>query len=232
MTQRVIEITSPFFVPEQRLLAGERIEDIFGRSAPLALEIGCGIGDFVVQLAERHPGTNFLAIDIYNKGCLRTCRRAEAAGLKNVRVMRIEARWLLTTHLLPESLSSVYINCPDPWPKKRHRRRRLVDSSFLRLLLGYLRPEGELFFASDFPDYSEEVAALVAQAPGWRNRLPEPVATTLPGYPISKYMRRFLDLGQPIYHVHACRDGAAISGSATAPELIPGFRMPLRVYGT
>jgi tRNA (guanine-N7-)-methyltransferase len=231
MTQRVIEITSPFFVPEQRLLSGERIEDIFGRTAPMALEIGCGIGDFVVQLAGRDPGTNFLAIDIYNKGCFRTCRRVEGAGLTNVRVMRVEARWLLTTHLLPESLSSVYINCPDPWPKKRHRRRRLVDGSFLRTLLPYMRPGGELFFASDFPDYAEDVSAFVEETPGWRSRLGEPVVTALPEYPISKYMRRFLDLGQPIYHVHACRD-SVVPADMAAPELTPGFRMPLRVYGT
>lgn len=230
MTQRMIEITSPVFIPEQRLLAGEGPAEIFGNKAPLALEIGCGIGDFVVQLAARQPAANFLAIDIYNKGCLRTCRRVETAGLGNVRVMRIEARWLLTRHLPPESLSAVYINCPDPWPKKRHRGRRLVGPDFLRLLSGYMRPGGELFFASDFPDYAADVGRAVEELPGWRSCLPGPVATALSGYPVSKYMRRFLDLGQPIYHVHARRDGA-LREVPSPPELRPGFRMPMGVLG-
>lgn len=227
MTQRMIEITSPVFIPEERLLSGEKIEEMFEGDSPLALEIGCGIGDFVVQLAARHPETNFLAIDIYNKGCLRTCRRIEKAGLGNVRVMRAEVRALLTRFVSPETLSAVYINCPDPWPKKRHRRRRLVDETFLRLLLKYLRPGGELFFASDFADYAGDVGELVKDLPGWRSTLPARVATTLPDYPVSKYMRRFLDLGQPIYHVHARRDLAVHPEHLLSPGLAPGFRMRL-----
>lgn len=226
MTQRMIEITSPLFIAEERLLAGERPPEIFG-GGPLALEIGCGLGDFVTEMAARHPETTFLAVDIYNKGCFRTCRKAETAGLRNIRVMRMEARWLLARWLPPESLSAVYINCPDPWPKKRHRRRRLVNADFLAALLGHMKPEGEFFFASDFRDYALDVAELIDALPGWRSLLEPTFSEILPDYPRSKYMRRFLERGEPIFHVRARRDPSAQLEPTAPPPLQPGFRMPL-----
>ncbi|OGR36280.1 MAG: tRNA (guanosine(46)-N7)-methyltransferase TrmB, partial [Desulfuromonadales bacterium GWD2_61_12] len=154
MTQRVIPIESPRFVQPAEFAAAANLADLFPDNRPLALEIGCGIGDFMVQLAARHPAINFLAIDIYNQGCLKTCRRLDAAGLANVRVMRIEARQLLVEGGGRQSLEAVYINCPDPWPKKRHRGRRLLNAAFLQMLLYFLKPQGELFFATDFSDYA------------------------------------------------------------------------------
>jgi tRNA (guanine-N7-)-methyltransferase len=95
MTQRIIPITSANFIagrtPDQPL----DLQAIFGNNQPLALEIGCGTGHFVLERARKQPGTNFLAIDIYNKGCLKTCKKIDEAGVQNVRVMRVEARWLL-----------------------------------------------------------------------------------------------------------------------------------------
>ena len=142
MTQRIIPITSPNFIagrtPDQPL----DLLTIFGNSQPLALEIGCGTGHFVLERAQKQPETNFLAIDIYNKGCLKTCKKIDEAGVQNVRVMRVEARWLLENGLATESLSAVYINCPDPWPKKRHRNRRLVNKDFMITMAHYLTPGG------------------------------------------------------------------------------------------
>ncbi len=227
MTQRMIEITSPLFIPEKRLLEGERPAEIFG-PGPLCLEIGCGLGDFVVELAARHPEKTFLAIDIYNKGCLKTCAKAEAAGLGNIRVMRMEARWLLSRHLPLERLSAVYINCPDPWPKKRHRRRRLVNAAFLASLLPHMRPDGEFFFASDFHDYALDVADAVDALPGWESCLDPPCTEHLPGYPLSKYMRRFLEKGEPIHHVQARRVPGLVTAQTKTPTLRPGFRVPLQ----
>ncbi|NCP02232.1 MAG: tRNA (guanine-N7)-methyltransferase, partial [Deltaproteobacteria bacterium] len=109
-------IRSPLFTSAARLDKITDLRELFDPSQPLCLEIGCGIGDFVVQLAARHPDKNFMAIDIFNQGCLKTCTRLENAGLSNVRVVRTEARSLLLKHLPPQSLSALYINCPDPWP--------------------------------------------------------------------------------------------------------------------
>lgn len=222
MVQRVIPIVSPRFVSEPQLAAAGAAA-LFGGQRPLALEIGCGIGDFILQLARSQPHTDFLAIDIYNKGCLKTCRKLDAAALDNVRVLRLEARHLLTSYLERDSLSAVYINCPDPWPKLRHRERRLVNADFLRLLLYYLRPGGELFFSTDFADYAEEVATLPPQLPGFHNCLGTPFATELAGYPLSKYMRRFLDLGQPIFYQHLRK--VEDFRAEVPPELTQGFRL-------
>jgi tRNA (guanine-N7-)-methyltransferase len=224
MTQRTIEITSPIFLPE---------EDIppcgpgaaFPVERPLILEVGCGIGDFIVQLAERNPSINYLAIDIYNKGCLKTCKKVEAAGLDNVRVMRAEARYLLTRYLAPESLIAIYINCPDPWPKKRHRQRRLVNPEFLSLALHYLQPGGEFHFSTDFADYAESVANALAEAPGFRNCLPVPIALERPGYFLSKYMRRFLEQGQPIHFIHHRKREDLRLEALPLPLIGPGFRL-------
>jgi len=228
--QRVIEITSPVFLPEAELPAAGPAA-AFAVERPLALEIGCGIGDFIIQLATQHPERNHLAIDIYNKGCHKTCKKVEAAGLDNVRVMRIEARYLLTRHLQAESLAAIYINCPDPWPKKRHRGRRLVNADFLRTALYYLQPGGDFFFSTDFADYAEDVAGLFPTVAGYRNRLAEPYALALHGYPLSKYMRRFLDLGQPIHFVHQQREPQAAVGTVAPPPVLPGFRAAWSMAG-
>jgi tRNA (guanine-N7-)-methyltransferase len=227
MTQRMIEITSPSFIPETLLSSGGGPDRFFDRESPLALEIGCGIGDFIVQLAQRQPETNFLAIDIYNKGCFKTCKKVDASGLKNVRVLRLEARYLMARYLSPGSLSAIYVNCPDPWPKKRHRQRRLVGEDFARMALHYLRPGGDFHFTTDFADYAEAVAEIFLRLPEYRNCLEAPMALSLPGYPLSKYMRRFLDQGLPIHFLHYRKKEGLQLEATYSPALQPGFRVPL-----
>lgn len=225
MTQSMIEIKSPYFLKEEDLTSPADFSAIFGNHNPLALEIGCGIGDFMAQLAASSPERNFLAIDIYNKGCNKTCNRLELEGLTNVRVMRIEARYLLSRFLIPGCLTAVYINCPDPWPKKRHLKRRLVNRLFLQSLLHYLQPEGELFFSSDVADYTHAVAAHLKQVDGFDNMLTAPVVHEIPGYPLSKYMRRFLALGQQIHFLHHRRNPLHVCVATPPPSAQRGFRI-------
>lgn len=225
MTQRIIPITSANFIADRVLDTPPDWGAIFGNRHPLALEIGCGTGHFIVEQSLCQPDVNFLAIDIYNKGCLKTCAKIDAAGVRNVRVMRVEARWLLEKGLQPESLAAVYINCPDPWPKKRHRGRRLVTREFLIFLAHYLEPGGELFFSTDFPDYAEQVASSLRHLAGYSNLLSTDWADAIPGYPISKYMQRFLDRGQPLYFIHYRRDAAIPRRELPAPEVARGFRI-------
>ena len=224
MTQRIIEISSPAFVRSAQLNSPADLSKQFTQQQPLALEIGCGTGHFVVEMAARHPEMNFLAIDIYNKGCFKTCKKADALGLTNVRVMRIEARNLLENYLEKEGLATVFINCPDPWPKKRHRNRRLVNQVFLHSLLHYLEPEVNFHFSTDVPDYAEQVAELIPTAEGYHNVLAAPWVTDLPDYPISKYMQRFLDLGQPIHYIHLQRSRDLNIETLPEPVLASGFR--------
>jgi tRNA (guanine-N7-)-methyltransferase len=231
MTQRIIPITSPNFIagrtPDQPL----DLQSIFGNSQPLALEIGCGTGHFVLERAQKQPGTNFLAIDIYNKGCLKTCKKIDEAGVQNVRVMRVEARWLMDQGLQPESLSAVYINCPDPWPKKRHWSRRLVNREFLLNLAQHLAPGGDFFFSTDFDNYAQSVAEQIRDLNGYRNMLQEEWTHHLPDYPISKYMQRFLDKGQQIYYMHYQRDAGVPRQLLPSPPVRRGFRFDWQKVG-
>jgi len=215
-------ITSPIFIPEARLKDAGSFHVLFGNNKPLALEIGCGIGDFVVQIAARHPEKNFIAIDIFNQGCRQTCSRIERSELTNILMMRIEARYLMHKYLGKDSLQDIYINCPDPWPKKRQRKRRLLNQDFLDLSLYCLQDRGELNFCTDFADYGESAAELLSQEQRFENLAPTPYTHDLGSYPISKYMQRFLDLGQPIY---SCRYRKKPGLKIEEPRLSKGFRL-------
>jgi tRNA (guanine-N7-)-methyltransferase len=203
MTQSFIHIESPNYLRAPELATPADWPALFGNDHPLALEIGCGIGDFIVKTAADHPDRNFIAIDFYNKGCYKTCRRIDAAGLTNVRVLREEARQFIVERIAKESLAAVYINCPDPWPKKKHRKRRLVNRHFLEFLAEYLAPGADFFFATDFDDYGLDVAGMMPGIEGLENRLtPDLYRHELEGYHLSKYMRKFMAEGKRIYFVH------------------------------
>ena len=206
--QRVIPIVSPSFIREDNLPQPGDWGAVFGNDHPLALEIGCGIGDFVARTAGKHPDWNFIAIDFYNKGCLKTCSKVDREGLSNVRVARVEARQFITERIPPGSLRAVYINCPDPWPKAKHRKRRLVNREFVLFLREFLMPGGELHFATDFDDYGLDVAGNMTQVEGMENLLaPDLYRHELEGYHLSKYMRKFIAEGKRIYFVHYRKTG-------------------------
>ncbi|HZV80780.1 MAG TPA: tRNA (guanosine(46)-N7)-methyltransferase TrmB [Geobacteraceae bacterium] len=201
--QTMIEITSPLFLRPEVLESPIDWHKAFGNGNPLALEIGCGIGDFIAKTAADRPEINFIAIDYYNKGCDKTCRRLEKLGLTNVRVLRVEAREFIATHIPEGSLAAVYINCPDPWPKKRHRKRRLVSSGFLEFLHPYLASGADFHFATDFEDYGQDVAEFMPAIAGFTNLLkPDLYRHELEGYHRSKYMLKFMAEGKRIHFVH------------------------------
>ena len=199
----LIPITSPRFIEPELLTTLPDWSQIFGNQNPVALEIGSGMGDFVAQMAVLHPDWNFIAIDYYNKGCLKTCKRIDKAGLDNVRVVRDEARAFLERCIPPESLRAVIINCPDPWPKQRHRKRRLVNTDFVNFLGGFMRPGADFYFATDFDDYGLDVADLMPKVDRFVNVLaPDHYRHELEGYPLSKYMLKFMGEGKRIYFVY------------------------------
>lgn len=207
--QSFIHIDSPFFLRTHELVSPVNWPQVFGNSHPLVLEIGCGTGDFVVKTAEDHPDRNFIALDYYNKGCFKSCRRIERHGVTNVRVLRVEARQFITEQLALESLAAVHINCPDPWPKKRHRKRRLVNRQFVEFLRPYLAPGGDFYFATDFDDYGIDVAEFMPHVAGMVNMLaPDPYRYELAGYHLSRYMEKFMAEGKKIHFVHYRKEQA------------------------
>jgi tRNA (guanine-N7-)-methyltransferase len=201
--QSFIHIESPNYIKSEQLSSPADWGSIFGNDHPLALEIGCGIGDFVLKTALDLPDTNFIAIDFYNKGCYKTCRRIDRHGVSNVRILREEARQFIAERIPQEGLSAVYINCPDPWPKKKHRKRRLVNRQFMEFLRPYLAPDADFFFATDFDDYGIDVAGMLTGVDGYCNMLvPDLYRHALEGYHLSKYMLKFMAEGKRIYFIH------------------------------
>jgi tRNA (guanine-N7-)-methyltransferase len=206
--QRVIPIESPNFLREEELPQPVDWRAVFGNDNPLALEIGCGVGDFVAKTAQEHPDWNFIALDYYNKGCLKTCKRIDGLGLTNVRVLRAEARQFAAERLTPGSLTAVYINCPDPWPKQRHRKRRLVQRPFVDFMDEFLLPGGHFYFATDFDDYGRDVADFMTEVTGYVNQLePDTYRHDIPGYHRTKYMRKFMAEGKDVFFVHYRKSG-------------------------
>lgn len=127
----------------------------FGRDAPRILEIGSGIGDTAVQLAQENPGDDFIAADVHTKGIARTLMLIEEHGLTNLRVLHGDAMDLLTQRLPAAALDRVLVFFPDPWPKYRHNKRRLVREDFTDALVTVLRPGGVVHLATDDRDYAD-----------------------------------------------------------------------------
>ncbi|WP_229904692.1 tRNA (guanosine(46)-N7)-methyltransferase TrmB [Lentzea cavernae] len=130
----------------------------FGRSAPVLLEIGSGMGETTSQLVAAAPELNYVAAEVYKPGLAQLLLRAEhLGGLDNLRVLRGDAVDLLTDHIAPASLHGVRIFFPDPWPKKKHHKRRLVQPEFVSLVASRLEPGGVLHLATDWEHYAEQM---------------------------------------------------------------------------
>jgi len=141
----------------------------FGRSAPVVLEIGSGMGETTSRLAAAVPDRNYLAAEVYQPGLAQLMMRAEDLGLTNLRLLRGDAVIMLTNHVEPDSLSEVRLYFPDPWPKMRHHKRRIVQSSFAALVASRLVPGGRFHMATDWEHYAEHMLAVCTAEPLLRN---------------------------------------------------------------
>jgi tRNA (guanine-N7-)-methyltransferase len=141
----------------------------FGRSAPVVLEIGSGMGETTAKLALAAPDRNYLAVEIYQPGLAQLMMRAEDLSLTNLRLLRGDAVILLTDHIAPDSLTEVRLYFPDPWPKKRHHKRRIVQPSFASLVASRLVPGGRFHMATDWEHYAGHMLAVCSAEPLLRN---------------------------------------------------------------
>ena len=171
---------------------------LFGRSAPLVLEIGFGMGETTAQIAAAHPELDFLAIDVHVPGVGGLLKLIEAGQLGNLRVMRHDAVEVVRTMLSPGQLHGVHVYFPDPWPKARHHKRRLLQAPFVALLASRLQAGGYFHCATDWEPYAEQMlevlggeaqlhntATAFAERPAWR--------------PATKFERRGLRLGHGVW---------------------------------
>jgi tRNA (guanine-N7-)-methyltransferase len=142
---------------------------LFGRDAPRTVEIGFGNGENLLSLAATDPGRDFLGIEVHRPGVGRLLRSLEARSLTNVRIICHDAVEVLGRQIPPQWAQEILILFPDPWPKKRHHKRRLVQRPFAELLLNALARGGELRLATDWQPYALEMLAMLSALPGLRN---------------------------------------------------------------
>lgn len=190
-----------FAVPE-----GEGFLDLralFGTDAPVVLEIGFGTGTSTLAMAEADPGTRVLAADVYTPGAATLLLGLEERGLENVRVLVGDGRHLLTDRIAPASLAGVRVYFPDPWPKGRHHKRRLVDAPFAALVADRLAPGGLLHCATDWEPYAEQMMAVLSAEPGL---VLEELSRERPAWrPVTRYEARGLERGHRVTDLFARR---------------------------
>jgi len=171
---------------------------LFGRTAPLVLEIGFGMGEATVEMAAAQPDLDLLAVDVHTPGLGGLLRDVEARGLTNVRVADGDANALLPM-LAASSVHEMRIFFPDPWPKRRHWKRRLVDEAFLSLAAERLVPGGRVHVATDWPHYADWVRRLVAGHPSYD------LVDSVPWRPRTRFEVIGIDAGRPAIDVVAVR---------------------------
>ncbi len=177
-------------------------EKIFERRAPLVLEIGFGDGESLAVMSRADPQLNYLGIEVHRPGIGHLLLRAEAWALTNLRIMRADAVEVLERRLPDASLYRVQIFFPDPWPKVRHHKRRLIRPSFITLLARKLEPAGRLHIATDCEDYAHCILELLSAAPEWVNTVPEHGFTPRPAYrPPTKFEQRGRRLGHDVWDI-------------------------------
>lgn len=142
----------------------------FGRSAPLVLEIGPGMGESTAALAAAAPDVDHVAVEVFEPGLAQLLMRVTDAGLTNVALLRGDALALLRAGVPEDSLDGVRIFFPDPWPKRRHRKRRLVQPDVAALVASRIRVGGTLHLATDWADYATQMLAVCSAEPRLRNR--------------------------------------------------------------
>ncbi|WP_456476391.1 tRNA (guanosine(46)-N7)-methyltransferase TrmB [Oceanithermus sp.] len=188
-------------------------EALYGRTGPWVLEIGFGDGRFLVELARLHPEWNLLGAEVAPASVSRALRRLKREGVAQARLFRGDARFLLRNLVGPRALERVYVNFPDPWPKKKHAERRLLQVPFFRLLSTRLAAGGALLLTTDHPEYYEFATAEARASGLFEVRPGPPPPETLR----TKYARKWLDQSRPIFH-------AAFVKTAEADEAFPPIR--------
>jgi tRNA (guanine-N7-)-methyltransferase len=133
------------------------LQELFGRAAPKVLEIGFGMGETTAAIAEAHPGIDYLGIEVHTPGVGSLLKLVGEGGLRNVRIVQHDAVEVLRDMIAPGALDGIHIFFPDPWPKKRHHKRRLIQPPLVSLLASRLRPGGYLHLATDWEEYAQQM---------------------------------------------------------------------------
>jgi len=173
---------------------------VFGRSAPKILEVGSGMGETTAAIAQAMPECDFLAIEVHAPGVGSLLKHIDSLGLTNVRVVQRDAVEVVEHMIAPGALAGVHVFFPDPWPKKRHHKRRLLQPTFAHALATRLAPGGYLHVATDWEDYASSVLATLDAEPLLENTARD--YAPRPAYrPPTKFERRGIRLGHGVWDI-------------------------------
>lgn len=172
---------------------------LFGRKAPLVLEIGFGMGDSLAEMAAANPDQDFIGIEVHRPGVGKLLGHIERLGLSNLRIYCHDAVEILARCIADESLSTVQIFFPDPWHKKKHNKRRLVQPAFIAHLTTKLVPGGTIHLATDWQPYAEHMMEVMSAAPMLENTAGAGAYAINTGRPETKFERRGHRLGHGVW---------------------------------
>ena len=184
------------FIPNDYFRKLEIAKIFEGETRPFEVDLGCGDGGFTLEMAEHFPGRNFLAVERLLGRVKKVCRKAGRRGLSNVKALRLESAYTVGWLLPDAGVSRLHLLCPDPWPKKRHHRRRLIhDLEFQSGLLRVLIEGGEFLFKTDHAEYFEEAEEAIGKLHGLERQNWEDDAFF---YPLTDFEKQWLDEGRTI----------------------------------
>jgi tRNA (guanine-N7-)-methyltransferase len=166
---------------------------IFGRTAPLVLEIGSGMGETTAEIAQQNPAIDFIAVEVHGPGVGSLLKKIESLALKNLRVIRHDAAEVLENMIADGTLAGLHLFFPDPWPKKRHHKRRLVQPPFAALAARKLAPGGYFHAATDWAEYATQIEEVFSSNSSFEKEQRERQKR-----PITKFERRGIGLGHPV----------------------------------
>jgi tRNA (guanine-N7-)-methyltransferase len=174
--------------------------EVFGREAPVVAEIGFGMGETTARIAAANPGTDYLAIEVHSPGVGALLKKIGEEAIANIRVVQHDAVEVMRDMVQAGSLAAIHVFFPDPWPKKRHHKRRLLQRDFVELAVTRLAPGGVLHVATDWREYADEVLALLEATPGLANTA-RGFAPRPDSRPETKFEQRGRRLGHGVFDI-------------------------------
>ena len=175
------------------------LDAVFGRNAPRVLEIGFGMGESLVAMAQANPGMDYIGVEVHSPGIGNILKLAALAGIDNLRLYECDAKDVLQQAIRDDSLDRIQVFFPDPWHKKRHHKRRLIQPEFVQTLRERLRTGGVLHLATDWKPYALQMMEVLTTAPGYRNCCGEGQWALDHGRPETKFQRRGQRLGHGVW---------------------------------
>ena len=191
-----VELLPRFGVPFEKKEID--FEALFGRRAPVIAEVGFGMGETTAAIAAGNPDRDYLAIEVHSPGVGSLLKQMEEKGLANIRIVQHDAAEVFRDMIPRASLAGVHVFFPDPWPKKRHHKRRLLQPAFATLAAERLKPGGYLHVATDWQDYAEQALEVLGAVPALANTA-EGFAPRPESRPLTKFERRGRNLGHGVW---------------------------------